>query len=148
MPEASNTVEIARPPADVFAFLADGTNDRQWRTGVLDVSRRSGEGQGAIYEQGVKGPFGRRIPADYEITAYEPDRRIAFRAIAGPVRPEGSYVLEPAGDGTRVTFTLRSAPGGLARLLTPAVARTMRSEVAQLDRLRAVLERGASPAAP
>ena len=90
MPEATNTVEIARPPADVFEFLADGTNDRQWRADVLDIRLKSGAGQGAIYEQGVKGPFGRRIPADYEISDYERNRRIAFRAIAGPVRPEGS----------------------------------------------------------
>jgi hypothetical protein len=39
-----------------------------------------------------------------------------------------------------VTFALRCSPGGLAKLMTPMVAKTMRSEVAQLDRLRAVLE--------
>jgi uncharacterized protein YndB with AHSA1/START domain len=141
MPEATGTVEIRRPPAEVFAFLAEGENDQRWRSGVLDIRRKSGAGRGAIYEQGVKGPFGRRVPADYEVTAYEPDRRIGFRAIAGPVRPEGSYELTPLGSGgTRVTFALRCTPSGMAKLMSPMVARTMRSEVAQLDRLRAVLE--------
>lgn len=142
MPEATNSVDIDRSPGDVFAFLADGTNDRHWRTGVVDISLESGSGEGAVYRQGVKGPFGRRIPADYEITDFDPERLIAFRAIAGPVRPEGSYRLEPLeGGGTRVTFSLRAAPRGLAKLMTPMVARTMRSEVAQLDRLGAVIER-------
>jgi uncharacterized protein YndB with AHSA1/START domain len=141
MPEATNTVHIRRSPADVFAFLADGDNNRRWRSGVLDIRHKSGQGQGAIYEQGVKGPFGRRVPADYEVTAYEPDRRLAFRAIAGPVRPEGSYELAPVnGGGTRVTFALHCSPTGLAKLMSPMVAKTMRSEVAQLDRLRDVLE--------
>jgi carbon monoxide dehydrogenase subunit G len=140
VPEAINTIEIARPVEEVFAFLADATNDRKWRSGVLDITRKSGDGVGAVYEQGVKGPFGRRVPADVEITALEPDRRIGFRAIAGPVRPEGSYELEPAGAGTRVTFSLRAAPSGLAKLMTPMVSRTMQSEVAQLARLREVLE--------
>jgi uncharacterized protein YndB with AHSA1/START domain len=140
MPEATNTIEIARPPAEVFAFLADGTNNRRWRPGVIDISHRSGEGKGAIYEQRVKGPFGRRVPADYEITAYEPERLIAFRAIAGPVRPEGSFELEPAGAGTRVTFSLRCEPSGVGKLMTPMVAKTMRSEVEQLEKLRTVLE--------
>ena len=140
MPEASNSVVVARPAGEVFAFLADGTNDRRWRAAVLDIRLKSGSGEGAIYEQGVKGPFGRRIPADYQITGYEPDRRIEFRAIAGPVRPEGSYQLEPVADGTRVTFSLRCSPTGFAKLMTPMVARTMRSEVSQLDRLHAVLE--------
>jgi uncharacterized protein YndB with AHSA1/START domain len=140
MPEASNAVTIARPPADVFAFLADGATNTQWRTGVTDIRLKSGSGEGAVYEQGVKGPFGRRVPADYEITAYDPDRRIAFRAIAGPVRPEGSYELEPTDGGTRLTFRLSCSPTGFAKVMTPMVARTMRSEVAQLDRLRAILE--------
>ncbi len=140
MAEASNTVEIARAPADVFAFLADGTNGPRWRSGVIDVAHKSGRGEGAVYAQAVKGPFGRRVPADYELTAYEPDTRIAFRAIAGPVRPEGSYQLEPVGGGTRVTFSLRCTPTGFARLIAPMVAKTMRSEVAQLDRLRDVLQ--------
>jgi uncharacterized protein YndB with AHSA1/START domain len=140
MHEAQGTVEIRRSPAEVFAFLSEGENDRRWRSGVLDIRRKSGHGRGAIYEQGVKGPFGRRVPADYEITSYEPDRRIGFRAIAGPLRPEGSYELTPAEGGTRVTFALRAEPRGLAKLMSPMVAKTMRSEVAQLDRLRAVLE--------
>jgi uncharacterized protein YndB with AHSA1/START domain len=142
MPEATNTVDIRRAPADVFAFLADGENNSAWRAGVLDIRHRSGQGAGAIYEQGVKGPFGRRVPADYEVTTYEPDRRLGFRAIAGPVRPEGSYELTPLNDGgaTRVTFELHCSPGGLAKLMSPMVARTMHSEVAQLDRLQAILE--------
>jgi uncharacterized membrane protein len=139
MPEATNTVSIGRPAAELFAFLADGTNDREWRSGVLDVRLKSGRGAGAIYEQGVKGPFGRRIAADYEITKFEPDHQIGFRAIAGPVRPEGSYELEPIDGGTRLTFTLRCSPSGLAKLMTPMVAKTMRREVAQLDRLRTIL---------
>jgi uncharacterized protein YndB with AHSA1/START domain len=141
MPEATGSVEIKRSPDEVFAFLAEGENDPRWRSGVLDIRRKSGHGRGAIYEQGVKGPFGRRVPADYEVTAYEPGRRLGFRAIAGPVRPEGSYELTPLGAaGTRVTFALRCSPRGVARLMSPMVERTMRAEVAQLDRLRAVLE--------
>jgi hypothetical protein len=56
------------------------------------------------------------------------------------VRPEGSYELEPTTSGTRVTFTLRARPGGIAKLMTPMVTKTMQSEVAQLERLRQILE--------
>ena len=37
MCQSSNTVMIAKPPEEVFAFLADGANDPKWRSGVLDV---------------------------------------------------------------------------------------------------------------
>ena len=68
MPAADNTVVINRPRPEVFAFVADHENDPRWRSGVVDIKRASGEGQGAIYTQGVKGPMGRRIDADFEVT--------------------------------------------------------------------------------
>ena len=141
MPAATRTLTIQRAPADVFAFLADGTNAPRWRSGVLDVAHQSGQGVGAVYAQGVKGPGGRRIAADYEITAFEADRRIAFKAIAGPVRPTGSFELALASDGTSVTFSLHAAPGGLKKLLMGgAVQSTMDAEMQALDRLKAILE--------
>ena len=125
----------------MFAFVADGENARRWRPGVLDVSHQSGEGLGAIYRQGVKGPGGRRIAADYEVTAFEPDRRIAFRAIAGPVRPTGEYRFAAEGDGATVSFALDATLTGWKRLLMGrAVQSTMDSEVRNLDTLKSILE--------
>src|SRR5690349_11855004 len=91
---SENTVVINRPRSEVFAFVADHENDPKWRRGVLDIKRASGDGVGAIYRQGIKGPFGRRISADFEITAYQEGSHMAFRALSGPVRPEGSYRFE------------------------------------------------------
>ena len=79
MPEESNTITIARPAGDVFAFLADAENDRQWRGGVIEMTRTSGQGVGATYRQVVAGPGGRRIDADVEITEFVPGQRIGFR---------------------------------------------------------------------
>ena len=141
MPSASSTITIDRPIADVFAFVADGLNAPTWRSGILDIAHASGDGLGAVYRQGVKGPGGRRIAADYEITAWEPPTRLAFKAIAGPVRPTGEYRLAEAGGGTTVTFSLDAQLGGLQKLLMGgAVQSTMNAEVASLERLKAVLE--------
>lgn len=141
MPSASRSVTIARPPADVFAFVSDGTTAPQWRSGVTDVALQSGSGLGAQYRQGVKGPGGRRVDADYEITAWEPDRRLAFAATAGPVRPTGEYRLEPVEGGTRLTFSLAANVGGLKGLLMGrAVQSSMDAEMAALDRLKELLE--------
>ena len=141
--DESNEVVIERPPAEVFAFLADAENDPAWRPGVLDIARVSGDGPGAgaRYRQGVKGPGGRRIDADIETTAYEPNRLIGFRATAGPVRPEGRYELAPADGGTRVRFSLAAELRGLKVAMAPAVRRTMAGEVGRLENLKRVLER-------
>jgi uncharacterized protein YndB with AHSA1/START domain len=140
MPEASNETTIARPPAAVFAYLADPENDRAWRPGVLEIARVSGEGAGARYRQVVGGPGGRRIDADIEITAYEPDRRLAFQTVAGPVRPSGAYELAPVDGGTRVRFTLSARLGGLKKAMGPMVRRTMAAEVGNLENLKRTLE--------
>ena len=138
---AKHSATINRPLGEVFAFVADGENARQWRPGVLDVARQSGEGLGAIYRQGVKGPGGRRVAADYEVTAFEPDRRIAFRAIAGPVRPTGEYQFASTGDGTTISLALDATLTGWKSLVMGrAVQSTMDAEVRNLDTLKRILE--------
>lgn len=99
MPHAEHEISIDRPVEEVFAFVADGETAPTWRTGVLDVERVAGDGAGARYRQGVKGPFGRRVPADYEVTVSEPGRLLAFRATAGPVRPRGATSSRLRGRG-------------------------------------------------
>ena len=141
MPAATRSITINRPVDAVFAFVADGTNGPKWRSGVLDVALVAGRGTGARYSQGVKGPGGRRIAADYEVTADEPNRRITFRATAGPVRPTGEFRFEDLGGETRLTFSLEEELGGWKRLLMGrAVQQTMDAEMAALDRLKALLE--------
>jgi uncharacterized membrane protein len=140
MPSAENSVVINRPRSEVFAFVADHENDPKWRPGVADIKRASGEGQGAIYTQGMKGPMGKRIDADFEVTAYQSDTLLAFRTLAGPVRPEGSFRFEDADGGTRVTFSLNAELTGGKKLMAPMVGKSMRGEVAALDNLKRVLE--------
>ncbi len=141
MPEARHQVTIRRPRSEVFAFIADGLNGPRWRSGIVDIALVSGSGLGATYKQGVKGPGGRRIDADYRVTAYEPDARLAFAAIAGPVRPAGEYLLDEVDGGTRLTFALRAELRGIKKLLMGgAVQNTMDAEVEATERLKALLE--------
>ena len=141
MPSASHSVTINRPASEVFAFVADGENAPRWRTGVLDIQRVSGQGVGAVYRQGVRGPGGRRIAADYEITSYQPDTLIAFRTIAGPVRTTGESRLEEVGGATTLRMSLRADLAGVKRLLMSGmVQKTMNAEVAAIDNLKRIME--------
>src|SRR5437868_218101 len=127
MAHAEESITIDRPAGAVFDFILDGTKNKLWRPAVVDVERAPGKpsGVGAIYKQRVKGPGGRRIDADYEIVEIKPNELIKFQVIAGPARPTGTYTFEPAGDATRVTFTLHYEPKGLAKLMGPMIAQTM-----------------------
>ena len=94
--------------------------NKQWRSGVLDVSKASGDGAGAIYRQIMKGPGGRKIRGDYRVTDFERPTRLAFEVIAGPARPTGSYELRPeTPTSTSVTFTLDLKPRELPSSWAP-----------------------------
>lgn len=142
MPSASHSVTINRPLADVFAYVADGEKCAQWRSGVLDIRRVNGDGSvGTTYQQGVKGPMGRRIAADYMVTTYEPNHRLEFQTITGPARPHGRYDFDEADGGTRLTFALDAELGGLRGLfMNGMVQKTMDSEVMAIERIKSVLE--------
>jgi uncharacterized protein YndB with AHSA1/START domain len=141
VPSAERTIVINRQIGEVFAFVAAGENAPQWRPGVLEISKKSGDGPDATYRQVVKGPGGRKVDADYRITEYEPPRHLAFRAIAGPVRPAGSYDLTESDGKTSLTFRLSAELGGWKKwLMGGQVQKTMDEEMAALDRLKAVLE--------
>jgi hypothetical protein len=137
MPSAERTITINRPVDEVFTFVADGRNAKLWRPGVLDVDLVSGSGLGARYTQGVRGPGGRRIAAEYQ-----PNSNIGVAATAGPVRPTGSFTFEGMGTATILTFKLDLELGGLKGLLMGgAVQSTMNAEMGALDAIRDLLER-------
>jgi uncharacterized protein YndB with AHSA1/START domain len=141
MPQATYSVTIRRPVEAVFAFVANGENCPQWRPAVVDIKRMSGDGVGTRYAQGVKGPMKRRIAADYEITVFEPNRRLEFQTVTGPARPHGRYEFEAVEGGTRLMFSLDAQLTGFGKLfLSGAVQKTMDSEVKTLDNLKRVLE--------
>ncbi len=101
----------------------------------------SGQGEGAVYRQTLRGPGGRTIDGDYRVTVFERPERLDFEVVAGPARPKGSYVLRSEGpSSTSVAFALDLQPRGLMKLMGPMVERQMQKEVAALSELKRVLE--------
>ena len=145
MLHAEHSITINRPPQAVFDYLADGTHNPDWRSGVVEISRTTqADGQGASYRQVLAGPGGRRIDGDYRVTVFDPPRRLEFVVTAGPARPAGVFELtENADQSTSVRFALDINPAGLMKLMTPMIRKTMRTEVAQLGTLKEVLEQQA-----
>ena len=142
MPSAQYTVTINRPPEAVFAYVLDGEKCPEWRTHVLDIKRLSGDGGvGTTYSQGVRGPMGRRVAADYRVTVCEPNRLMEFETLTGPVRPHGRFEIAPEGAGSRLTLSLGSDMKGIAALfLGRTVQSTMDTEVHEIERMKKILE--------
>lgn len=139
---AEYEVLIERDAKSVYDFLIDGLNNPLWRTGIRSIRLRSGSAgkKGALYQQTSTGPGGRPIAADFEIVEARPGAEVRFNVVAGPARPSGGYYLSTEGKRTRLRFALEYHPKGLQKLMDPMIQKTMASEVAQLEKLKAVME--------
>jgi uncharacterized protein YndB with AHSA1/START domain len=132
--EWSGTID--RPIEEVFAYIGDQTNTPAWQAGLVEV-RRTTEGPIGV---GTKHTFvrtfmRRRMEADNEYVAYEPNKRIAFKTTSGPVRVEASYVFESVGDGTRVTSLVEMDASRFLSLAEPLIAAGLRREMKAASRL-------------
>jgi hypothetical protein len=97
-----NTVTIARPADEVFAFLADFGNIPAWNYAITRTVQASpGPTRvGATYRQTRTVP--RRSEEGFEVTIFTPPSRLAIKGQIGPFNASSSYLLEPAAGGIRL----------------------------------------------
>jgi uncharacterized membrane protein len=128
------SIEIARPPAEVFAYIDQLERHGEWQGQIVSAKVET-EGPTRV---GSRAREMRRVPGGpreftYEITEHDPPRKAAFRGLDGPVRPVGSVTVEPAGDGSRsrVTVELNLVGHGFGKLIAPMAMRDARKQVPQ-----------------
>lgn len=143
-------VTIARPREEVFDYLADIANHAEFCDHYLvewHLTREDPYGRGAGARFRVTSPLNRFPWADVTFAEVERPWRIVETGRTGKynrIRTVGTFELEPsAGDTTRVTFTLETAPVMLSdKLLESLGARAWfrRKNGKALRRLRSILE--------
>ena len=148
MPPIVSTIEVARPPGAVYAYVTDPSRFPEWQHDVMRVRVEEGRPPGV----GARFATTRRIgrleqTTAQEVTAADPPRRWAARGVDGPFRPSAEVTVEPldGGAGSRVTFALDFEGQGIGRLLPLEVIRRMAARGAPRSyrNLKERLERGA-----
>ena len=142
------TVEISRPPEDVFSYMTDPSHFEEWQESLVST-RMEGSGPPAVGSKMTQtrkiGPGERTMTM--EVTEHSPPRRFAFRGIDGPVRAIGKGTIEPLEGGarSRVTVELDFEGHGVGKLLVPLfVRRQARNELPKNQQnLKERLESGA-----
>jgi uncharacterized protein YndB with AHSA1/START domain len=121
-----SSIEIARPPEEVFAYATDPARFGEWQDDVVGVRVEGGgpPGVGSRFTT-VRRVGGAERTMTQEITEASAPRRWAARAVDGPVRPNATVTVEPLGDGagSRVTFSLDFEGHGIGRPLLPMIRR-------------------------
>jgi hypothetical protein len=77
------------------------------------------------------------------VTVFEPASRLEMQGEIGPFRARMSYLLEPTGNGTRLTNAVDLGSSGLLTLVALlTTSRVKRAVAANLDTLKRLLEAG------
>ncbi|HEU4397551.1 MAG TPA: SRPBCC family protein [Actinomycetota bacterium] len=146
MPPIVSSVEIARPPDEVFTYVTDPSRFPEWQHDVVSV-RIEGDGRPGV---GSRFTTTRRIGGvertmTQEITEVSPPRSWVVHGVDGPIRPNANVTVEPLDDGarSRVTFALDFEGHGIGRPLLPAVRRqAQKGAPTSYRNLKERLERG------
>lgn len=150
MSKFENVVLIQRPVGDVFAYLADFRNIPRWNYAIERTWKTSSGpvGVGSTYSQVRTIP--NRSEEAFEVTIFEPGRRLAIRGQLGPFRATMAYVLEAVPDGTRLTNRAElQLSSGMLRAAGPLVTHQVKTAVARnLNALKQLMENPAGPGRP
>jgi carbon monoxide dehydrogenase subunit G len=141
------SIEIERPPSEVFAFLAEPDNLPRWQPAVTEVAATPpGQLSGGARLTEARTFLGVRIRSTLEVTAFEPDHRLDLTTVEGPARFGVSHRLEPTNGGTRVTIAGEGEPGSALRLAGPLLRRAVERQARDdLRRLKRLLESQSEP---
>jgi uncharacterized protein YndB with AHSA1/START domain len=121
-----SSIEIARPPDEVFAYLMDPSRQAEWQESLVSA-RTEGPGPPTVGSKLIttrKVGRGERTMT-MELTDLSEPRSWAARGIDGPIRALVNGAVEPLDDGarSRVTIELDFEGHGIGKLLVPLVVR-------------------------
>lgn len=137
----SNSIEINRPAADVFAFVTDFPNDPRWQRGKKSCRWTSEGGlkPGATYRQHARF-LGKDVFQNFTVLEVKAPRRVTYESRDGSFPLTVTRSVEDLGAGRcRFTETVEGKPGRFfsiaAPLLQPMVKRSITRDFQVLKNL-------------
>ena len=145
-----HSIEINRPAEEVFAYLEQVDRHNEWQGSLVSTTVET-NGPMRVGTQVVER---RHIPGgtrdfSYEVTEFDPARKMSFRGSAGPVRPGGTYTVDPTGESSsRMNVELDLEGHGIGKLFAILARRQAAKEVrVDHEKFKELLESGVAPAA-
>ena len=142
-----HSIEINRPAEEVFAYLDQVDRHNEWQGSLVSTTvETDGPTRGGtqvVERRNVPGGT-RDIP--YEITEHDPPRKASFRGIAGPIRPVGTYTVDPTGESSsRMNLELDLEGHGIGKLFAILARRQAAKQVpVDQEKFKELLESGAA----
>jgi Polyketide cyclase / dehydrase and lipid transport len=143
--EFNGSAVIERPIDEVFAFLADGTNDPKFSPRVQEIRKVTDGpiGVGTVFESKVK-DAGMTTSRKFELTTFEAPTKIrwAERSKNMVTAPDGGYDLEKVTDAqTKVTIHNTLEGHGFGKLIVGFATRAaIKDAPAFAERIKSAVE--------
>jgi carbon monoxide dehydrogenase subunit G len=127
------TLDVARPPSEVFAFVDDVSQCPRWLSRCAELTmtspppKRAGSTLYYRYKEGSPGGS-----MDGVVRAWEKDKRLEMEFKDKLFEVEIAFAFEPAGAGTRIHHTVVISPKPvLAKLMSPMIRKMTEKQIAQ-----------------
>jgi carbon monoxide dehydrogenase subunit G len=135
------SVDVARAPAEAFAFLDDAAKTPSWMGLCTSLEQTSPAPKGVGTTMHYRHNQGSGGEMDGVVTQYESGRRLEMTFIDKAFEIVVSFAVEPSGSGSRVTYATDVTPVGLlAKMMTPMIRTAMPPQMAKdLAKLKELL---------
>jgi uncharacterized protein YndB with AHSA1/START domain len=117
-----SSIEIARPPEEVFSYVTDPSRLAEWQESVVSTRIEGSSPPGVGSRVVVTRRIGRgERSMTSEMTELSASRSWGVRGVDGPVRGNVKGTIDPLDDSarSRVTIELSLQGHGLGKLLVP-----------------------------
>jgi uncharacterized protein YndB with AHSA1/START domain len=126
------TIEIDRPPEDVFSYATEFSHYPEWQVGA-ESARREGDPPPAVGSKALvtrqAGP--RKLERTEVLTQFDPPTRWTVRSEGSGLTATAEGSIEPldGGERSRVTLALTFEGHGMGKSLLPLVRRQARRQL-------------------
>jgi uncharacterized protein YndB with AHSA1/START domain len=139
------SIEISRPPGEVFSYATDFSQFSKWQQRVVSARQHGDQPLAAGSTAAVTRRVGpRQVTVTEQITALDPPATWQVRGSGSiPVTATATGTITPLDAGSRslVTIALEFHGRGIGKLLAPLIARQSRRQLPQdQQRLKELLE--------
>jgi carbon monoxide dehydrogenase subunit G len=140
MPTFSHSIDVPKPPAEVFPWLLEADKVSQWTSDLSAYEPAGPLADGTEIRQ-VISIGGSHITLNMTLDRYEPPTAAVVSFSTNGVDVTNTYAVEANGNGSRVTQGLDAkASSFTARMLIPVIQGRLEKKVTDdLERLREML---------
>lgn len=143
MTDVRVSIEIERPAAVVFDYIADMSNNTRWQKGQESCEWTSEPPLrvGSTYDQSARF-LGKTIESSFEVVELEAGSRIRIKSTSGTMPIDVARDVEALEEGRcRVSAHVQGTPPLVMRAFGPLLTRMVRSSVrGDYQRLKTLLE--------